>query len=279
VSRSDYREAGKPVIDAQPIGECCLLALLHVHGELAIRDLASADKAAEPLQLGGEAESVRFGGRPDHMFVRRGDDAEIHVSGQRMRLVRLGAGSPLRGSGFTSEDRSVFAGSEFDARLFDATDATNDHVLSGHAAAIRAGQVSPDGSRVATGSDDWTARIWDASSGAQIAVMRGHLREVSQVEFARDGRFLATAGGDSTIRVWNTIGGDQLFRVDFEPGTKTRIVAFENEYLLVSADNKLTLYRCTACQRSAELVREARNRMKASIPRELGTLRAGDRTK
>ncbi len=270
-SRSQYRETGKPVIDAQPIGECCLLVLLHEDGELAIYDLASSDKTAEIVQLGGKIGSVRFGRRPDRIFFTRGDTAEIHISGRRTRLFKPQFGAPVRGSGFTADDRSVFAVSEYDARLVDATDATNDHALSGHAAAIRIGQVSPDGARVATGSDDWTARIWDVASGAQVAILRGHSREVTQLEFGRDGRFLATAGKDGTIRVWNTVGGDQLLRIDVAANARVRILAFENEYLLVSADNKINLYRCIACQQSAALVREARDRMKAGIPKEFGT--------
>src|SRR6185295_13399932 len=141
-------------------------------------------------------------------------------------------------------------------------------ILSGHAADIGDAEVSPDGSRVATGSSDWTARIWDAASGAQLVVLRGHTDGVTQVKFRHDGRLIATTGRDGTIRVWDTIGGDQLLRIELGVDTRLKILAFENEYFLVGADNKLSLYRCVACQQSAELLREARGRMKAAISRE-----------
>jgi hypothetical protein len=61
---------------------------------------------------------------------------------------------------------------------------------------------SPDGSRLATASDDGTARLWDVASGKPLIVLRGHPAPVVAVAFSPDGSRLATAGADGTARLW-----------------------------------------------------------------------------
>jgi WD40 repeat protein len=67
---------------------------------------------------------------------------------------------------------------------------------------------SPDGTRVATASDDQTAKVWDAATGRQLLVI-DHGAPLSGLAFSPDGERLATAGEDAA-RVWDSASGQQL---------------------------------------------------------------------
>ncbi len=71
---------------------------------------------------------------------------------------------------------------------------------------------SPNGTRVATGSDDQTASIWDVESGEEIAMLQ-HYREVSSLVFSPDGSNLITGCRDGTIWVWDSGGEHRTRRI------------------------------------------------------------------
>ena len=62
---------------------------------------------------------------------------------------------------------------------------------------------SPDGSRLATASDDSTVKIWDAKSGQELMTLAGHSGYVTAVVFSPDGEMIITVGEDQTIRLWD----------------------------------------------------------------------------
>ena len=71
---------------------------------------------------------------------------------------------------------------------------------------------SPDGTRLATGSDDKTARIWDAATGKKLLEVR-HDHWVYAVAFSPDGTRLATGSKDKTARIWDAATGKKLLEV------------------------------------------------------------------
>jgi WD40 repeat protein len=104
-----------------------------------------------------------------------------------------------------SGDRiAILAGSGADSlQILDATQLQLKAWSAGHAKPARVAAWSPDGKRLATGSDDQIAVVWDAATGQPEKKLE-HPCAVAAVAWSRDGQWLATGGADRQIRLWST---------------------------------------------------------------------------
>jgi len=75
--------------------------------------------------------------------------------------------------------------------------------LSAHRDSVRAVSFSPDGSLVATCSDDKNVRLWHTAHRRRIRALIGHEKPVNAVAFSPDGALLASASDDRTVRLWD----------------------------------------------------------------------------
>jgi WD40 repeat protein len=74
--------------------------------------------------------------------------------------------------------------------------------LTGHSGYVLSVAWSPDGTKIATASDDGTARVWSSSSGSTLLTLTGHSSYVLSVAWSPDGTKIATASFDNTARVY-----------------------------------------------------------------------------
>jgi WD40 repeat protein len=74
--------------------------------------------------------------------------------------------------------------------------------LVGHTGSVTDIAFSPDGTRIATASNDRTAKVWDATTGTLLLTLTGHTGQVHSLTFSPDGRRLTTVAEDHTLRVW-----------------------------------------------------------------------------
>jgi WD40 repeat protein/serine/threonine protein kinase len=93
---------------------------------------------------------------------------------------------------------------------------------------------SPDGKRLASGSDD-AVKVWDAQTGQEFLTIKAPTGGVTSVAFSPDGKRLACAGG-SWLKVWDAQTGDELLSlkghsvsVAFSPDSKRLASSDENE--------------------------------------------------
>jgi WD40 repeat protein len=84
------------------------------------------------------------------------------------------------------------------------------YTLSGHTYTVNNICWSPDGSRVATASDDNTGIIWDAMTGHKLHTLTGHTKDVNHISWSPDGSRVATASDDSTGIIWDAVTGHKL---------------------------------------------------------------------
>jgi tetratricopeptide (TPR) repeat protein len=75
--------------------------------------------------------------------------------------------------------------------------------LKGHAGPVNSVAFSPDGTRLASASDDRSVKLWDLATGEVLLTLEGHTGPVYAVTFSPDGTRLASAGADQTIRLWD----------------------------------------------------------------------------
>ncbi len=74
-------------------------------------------------------------------------------------------------------------------------------VLDG--ASLWAVAISPDGKRVATGTDRGTIHLFPMTAGVDSAVLRHGEGQIYDLTFSPDGRELLSAGSDRFIRIWD----------------------------------------------------------------------------
>jgi WD40 repeat protein len=113
----------------------------------------------------------------------------------------------------------VFGGAEKTAEIIVVAGGACLARLAGHEGEITCMAFSPDGQRIASGSEDGAIRLWDGFNGTALARMRGHDGLVTSVAFSPDGQRIASASVDKTVRTWDSAGGTELacLRID-DPG-------------------------------------------------------------
>jgi len=101
--------------------------------------------------------------------------------------------------------------------------------LIGHQGEVNGLAFSPDGSMIASVSDDKTVKLWHLN-GNLLPPFEGHSGEVLRVSFSPDGQIIASSSADKTVKLWNLDGklwrvleghSDRVYGVSFSPDGQT----------------------------------------------------------
>jgi WD40 repeat protein/tRNA A-37 threonylcarbamoyl transferase component Bud32 len=175
---------------------------------------------SRPIALRGHSNpvfSVGFGDDDRHV-VSKSDDLTIKhwdldtVEEDRAIPPRERGGPPIPANGGgpppsrsrLSPDGKLLAEVKgLDVEVRRTASGTVAFTLEGHTSEILDVVFSPDGTRIATASNDRTIKLWDVATGLEALTLRGHTAGVFCVAFSPDGKRLASGGMDNLVLVWD----------------------------------------------------------------------------
>jgi WD40 repeat protein len=137
--------------------------------------------------------------QPKYSEVRQDMQALLDQTAMNREAVKLAISSSL----LSSSDRWIRSRTLGGRLEFDTLLAT----FLGHTNWVTSVCVSPDGSRIISGSYDNTVRVWDAVSGACVSTLEGHTGYVWSVCVSPDGSRIISGSDDKTVRVWDAVSG------------------------------------------------------------------------
>ncbi|GJE89940.1 WD40 repeat domain-containing protein [Phanerochaete sordida] len=85
---------------------------------------------------------------------------------------------------------------------------------------------SPDGDRIATGSEDGSACVWDAASGEALLELKEHTGSLREVAFSQDGSEVTTMSSNGTLVMCDSHTAAVKHRFTFRPVKSVNAVSY-----------------------------------------------------
>jgi WD40 repeat protein/predicted Ser/Thr protein kinase len=154
-----------------------------------------------------------FGQKPDGLWMMDQDaDGGVRLCDQagnvRLRLKKKSDAAIVAASPDQTRLAIYWVGKDvIEIEVYDTATGRRRAVCAGHTENINTLVFSPDGTHLASASDDGTARLWDAATGLALRTLTGHRAKVLSVAFRPDGSRILTSSSDGTVRQWDAQTG------------------------------------------------------------------------
>jgi len=176
------------------------------------------------------------------------------ATGQGLRTLH-GHRNGVWSVAFNPETHALISGSEDKTvRLWDISTSQCLKTLQGHTGRIwsvafqprvlREAELhckAPQGTMLASGSEDQTVRLWDASTSQCLETLQGHSGRVKSVAFSLQGTTLASGSEDSSVRLWDTRTHQCLRTLQGHTDQVNSITFSPDECLLASGSDDQTV--------------------------------------
>ena len=104
----------------------------------------------------------------------------------------------------------------------------------GHFGYVYSVSWSPDGTNIASGSEDHTVHLWKASTGADILFTYSHQDAVHAVAWSPDGTLIVSASSDKMVQVWKAVDESSVYTYTNHNGG-VRAVAWSPDGTLIAS--------------------------------------------
>lgn len=167
----------------------------------------------ELLQLRGhdaDVWSVMYS--PDGRYIASGaTDSSVRVwdadTGEQMHVFNTSSTSIMQVH-WTPDSRRVVSCANMEGKCWDVQSGQETTTFTGHEGAIWCMNISAEGDRLITGSEDHTARIWDLGSGQELVTIHEHTGAIWSVAFSSNGQEVVTGGYDNRVIVSDSFTGE-----------------------------------------------------------------------
>ena len=114
------------------------------------------------------------------------------------------------------------------------------YTYKGHANWVSSVVWSPDGKRIASGSNDNTVQVWNATDGSHVFIYEGHSSNICSVAWSPDGKRIASGSNDNTVQVWDATDGSHVFTYKGHTNTVSSVAWSPDGKRIASASNDQT---------------------------------------
>ena len=184
-----------------------IIATGHENGTVMLWDVATRTLAATLTGHNGEVYSVAFS--PDGNTLASGasdETVKLWDVATRINAKTLAVNSPATTVAFSPDGSLVAAGTWFlRVKLWNATTGQDIGTFSDHRALVRGVSFSPDGSTLASVSEDGAVVLRDLAAQT-VSTIDGHSASVLRLAFSPDGATLASYNSSygSGVKLWDT---------------------------------------------------------------------------
>jgi WD40 repeat protein/class 3 adenylate cyclase len=181
--------------------------------ENALHGAVQTSRAHITLQYGRPVWNLAYSPDADRLATLSGESPEHSVTiwdtttWQKLRSIPAPDAFSVQ---FSHDGKRLVTNNGSEVDIWDAATGKLLLGVAPHTEFIGGSALSPDGTLLATASDDYTVKVLDAFTGKELRTFRDHSTYVNSVDFSPDGTRLASGDNDFKVIVHDLASGKQV---------------------------------------------------------------------